>query len=199
MYVGVVHVGRRLPKLEIGADGERLAGHDVADRRHRPEAAFPTRARLTAANGNAENQVELVDTRAGWFEWTRYFWYPIGTSVPVMDRWLDNFAADRGKGTRAAKVVRNKPKDLEEGCTGVDGEQIAERAAYDGPGRCDRMYPSYSSTRASARWSRRSPGNGSSGLPYSSYTPMTMISYGSRPESPLGSTAALAARRATSA
>ncbi len=64
-----------------------------------------------------------------------------------MDRWLDNIVADRGEGSRAAKVVRARPRDLEEGCTTIDDEWIVERATYDGPGRCNRLYPSYANPR----------------------------------------------------
>ena len=67
-----------------------------------------------------------------------------------MDRWLDAIAADGAPGSRAEKVVRNRPKDLEEGCTTVGGERIAERATYGGSGRCDRMYPAYANARIAA-------------------------------------------------
>jgi hypothetical protein len=112
--------------------------------------SFVTRARLVAANGNADNQVILVDSRGAWFDWKKHFWFPIGDLVPQMDRWLDNIAADRAAGTPAEKVVRARPKDIEDSCTTIGGEKIVERATYDGPGRCNQLYPSYGDPRVAA-------------------------------------------------
>jgi hypothetical protein len=135
-----------LPILDWRGYSDDLGGVDG----HARFLSFATRARLIAANGTADNQIMLVDSREEWYAWSKSLWHPIGRLVPIVDRWLDQIAADRGAGTAAEKVRRNKPKDLEEGCTVVGGERIVEPATYDGPGRCNQLYPSYGSTRIAA-------------------------------------------------
>jgi hypothetical protein len=119
--------------------------------------SFVMRARLIAANGDANNQVILVDPRIDFFNWlgdldpaTSLIARREGELVRGMDRWLDKVAADSTPGTLREKVVRDKPADLADGCWATDEERIVEPATYDGPGRCNQLYPSHADPRIAA-------------------------------------------------
>jgi len=131
---------------------------DMADN-HDFFRSFVTRARLVAANGNADNQVIVVYPRhslVGMVTWmaTQRFEAPFMDRERVlirqMDHWLDNIAADTAPGTAAAKAARNKPADLGDACWAADGERIAEPASYDGQGRCHQLYPPHADARIAA-------------------------------------------------
>jgi hypothetical protein len=114
--------------------------------------SFVTRARLLAANGRTDNQVILVDPRESWFDWVGFrgashFWGPVGQLVPEMDRWLDHIDLDQERGSRAEKIVRDKPPSLADSCMTLDGERIIEPASVDGVGRCNAIYPSHADPR----------------------------------------------------
>jgi hypothetical protein len=115
---------------------------DDAANNHDSVRSFITRARLMAANGEADNQIILTFPRwsATGPDQARYL-------VQQMDRWLDNIAADGVDGTLAAKVVRDKPGTLADGCWATNGEHIVERRLYRGQGRCDQEYPAYADPR----------------------------------------------------
>lgn len=94
--------------------------------------ALITRARLIAANGNADNQVILVyppmlddnsDTS------------PAVDLAKQMDVWLDHIRSDNASGTVIQKISRNRPAGLKEGCVAVSGEVIDEKATLDGASR----------------------------------------------------------------
>ena len=133
----------------------RPYGDDMADG-HDRQRSFATRARLLAANGTAGNQVILVYPRYSAVDWFRYAathrWeavYPeiAHDLVPRMDQWLDRIAADTLPGALAAKVIRDRPSELADGCWSTAGEQIREAAVYRGPGRCNELYPAHASPR----------------------------------------------------
>jgi hypothetical protein len=104
------------------------------------------RARLIAANGNADNQVIVTVASTGTLGGD------IGASTSplsqvsrrlfdLMDRWLANIAADRRGGTRAEKVVRNKPAELVDSCYDAALNQTVGNAA------CRQMFPWYADPR----------------------------------------------------
>jgi hypothetical protein len=146
---GVVLTGggglNRVPILDVRLYlDDQVGGHDKVE-------SLITRARLIAANGNADNQVVLelprVELLSGLPEFARVPKRTLIYPVREMDRWLDNIAADRAEGPLSAKVLRDKPTDLLDSCWSIDGERIVERATYDGPGRCNQMYPSHGDPR----------------------------------------------------
>ena len=105
--------------------------------------SFSMRERLTQANGRADNQVMLVESKE------HGLW---STDSPVlrealqqMDQWLSNLAADKSPTPRAEKVVRDKPADLVDACFTKAGVKIAEKQTYAGSGVCNKLYPSHSS------------------------------------------------------
>jgi hypothetical protein len=100
---------------------------------------FSVRDRLIAANGNADNQVIVVAASI-----------LAGGSIFIeqMDRWLENIANDPSDDSASAKVARNKPADVTDGCYGADGTFIPERAALDDPNSaCNQLYAVYRTPR----------------------------------------------------
>jgi hypothetical protein len=125
-------------------------GHDRLD-------SFLTRARLLAANGNADNHVVLVDPRMDQLTLLTSSDAQISfipqrerELISQMDRWLDHMAADNVAGALPERIARNKPAELADGCWATDGERIFERASYDGKGKCNQMYPPHGNTRMAA-------------------------------------------------
>jgi hypothetical protein len=107
---------------------------------------FSTRARLIAANGNADNQVMLVGGKWGFTDEEP----DLRTLFQQMDVWLTNIAKDSSEASAAEKVVNNKPADLEEGCwdnTAEPRKWIAQKLAADGTGRCEQLYPVFRTPR----------------------------------------------------
>jgi hypothetical protein len=120
-------------------------GGEVHSRFH----SFSLRQRLVDANGNFDNQVQLVeDGRAGT---TGLF----GDASPVlshaltqMDQWLTGIGADASNASAVDKLRRNKPSDLVDACFTNNGTvKIAEEQVYQGPTRCNQLYPAFSTPR----------------------------------------------------
>ena len=104
------------------------------------------RARLIAANGNADNHVMVTVASTGTLGGDIG-----GTNTPLqavtkvmlasMEQWLSNIAADRSNGAAAEKVARNKPADLVDSCYTAALEKVTDMA------RCARLYPYSSEAR----------------------------------------------------
>jgi hypothetical protein len=107
--------------------------------------SFAMRARLEAANGHADNQVMIVHHQN----------HPGGgsdvdaTMLTWMGQWLTAIAADREPGSKAERVVRNKPAGLSDGCYSEAGDWIAEPASRT-DGQCATMYPPHGDPRVAA-------------------------------------------------
>lgn len=125
---------------------------DDAGDSHDRMRSFAIRARLIAANATAENHVMLVDPRTGFNPDPGISRRPQREHdlMRHMDRWLDNIAADKSDGTAAQKIGRNVPAEIAEGCWEVSGRKIDEKAVYNGPGRCNQLYPTYANPRLAA-------------------------------------------------
>ena len=133
---------RDIPIIDYRAYTDDSAVGDIHLRYH----SFSMRERLTNANGNADNQVMLVED-------FRYGYY--GSDSPLligalkdMDQWLANVAADTAPGTRREKVLRDKPATLQEGCLTRDANprKIVERFERNS-GQCAALYPAPGSPR----------------------------------------------------
>jgi hypothetical protein len=108
------------------------------------------RARLTAANGNADNQVQVMVASLGTLG-ADIGGPPGVASSPLqsvtrvmlaeMDQWLANIAADHSHGSARDKVIRNKPADLVDSCYTADLQRITD------PSRCAQLFPYYSEPR----------------------------------------------------
>jgi hypothetical protein len=119
-------------------------GNEVHSRFH----SFSMRQRLIDVNGNADNQVMLVESGfgpAGLF----------GDNSPVlshsltqMDQWLTNIKADNTGMPLERKIARDKPSDLTDACFTNDGTvKIAEKQVYQGNTTCNQLYPAFSTPR----------------------------------------------------
>ncbi|HUE87039.1 MAG TPA: DUF6351 family protein [Vicinamibacterales bacterium] len=108
---------------------------------------FTMRERLRKANGHADNQVIWV--------------YPNGVSglpatvaglaVDTMSAWLDELAglkpAPSTRPPTIDAIRRAKPAAAVDGCWDATGTRIDEPATFDGPGRCNALYPNHRNPR----------------------------------------------------
>ncbi|MES3008750.1 MAG: DUF6351 family protein [Pseudomonadota bacterium] len=137
---------RDIPIIDYRAYSDDNDDGDIHLRYH----SFSMRERLRKANGDADNQVMLVED-------FRYSYY--GSRSPLlmsalaqMDQWLANIAADTTAITPNAtmhdKVVRNKPATLQDGCNTRDENPtfIAETQSRSS-GQCADIYPAPASPR----------------------------------------------------
>jgi hypothetical protein len=117
--------------------------------------SFVMRARLSAANGNADNQVILTVPLGGdlikvVLDRKSQFNTGWRHTLVLMDHWLDDIAKDHSAASAALKTARNKPPDLVDACWTADGKMIAEGRTYIGSGQCNKLYPSYGDPRTAA-------------------------------------------------
>jgi hypothetical protein len=134
-----------IPIIDYRAYNDDVAGGDIHLRYH----SFSMRERLIKANGDANNQVMLVEDN-------RYGLYSSDSplllrALAEMDKWLANIAADTGDGTAHEKVVRNKPSTLQEGCNtrAANPTFIAEKQEINA-GQCAALYPAPAAPRSVA-------------------------------------------------
>ena len=130
-----------VPLIDYRAYTDDLEGGDI----HMRYQSFSTRERLVAANGDADNQVMLVeDDSRGLFDSES----PVLVyALDAIDRWIATVQKDTRPGSQHGKVSRSRPKDLVDSCWTPDGERIRERQVYEGHTRCNELYPSYASPR----------------------------------------------------
>lgn len=121
--------------------------------------SFATRARLVASNGDAANQVILIDPKSPGVQEQDFDDPSPATSliarkerdlVEYMDRWLDRITADGRPGSTPEKVARDKPRGLSDACWAVDGHKIAGEDVYDARGACSQLYPHFGNPRIAA-------------------------------------------------
>jgi hypothetical protein len=136
----------------------RPYGDDLADG-HERFRSLATRLRMLAAGGDADNQVIIVYPRYTTLDFARFAasrrWDAVFPErarelVRQMDRWLDNVAADPGAGSLHAKIARNKPAGLSDGCWTTQGDFISEPASVDAAAKCNQLYPAYGDPRIAA-------------------------------------------------
>ncbi len=118
--------------------------------------SFSMRERLTQANGRADNQVMLVESKA-YGLWS--------TDSPVlrgalqqMDQWLSNLAADTSQTSQAEKVVWDKPADLVDACfTRKSARRLPRSRPTPGRRRTSSIPHARSRTSSPVRWPTTSP------------------------------------------
>jgi hypothetical protein len=138
----------------VNTGGGSLASIPILDLReyldptgdiHDSFRSFATRARLTAANHTASNQVIFRMPEA------KNDGFGVGiNSIRLMDAWLDNISNDHSAAPSAAKVARNKPTDVKDACWTAAGQKIVEPASYSTTGRCNMLYPPHADPRIAA-------------------------------------------------
>ena len=102
---------------------------------------FSTRARLAAANGDADNQVMLVeDDRFGGFSLTSPV---LRDALTSMDQWLSTIVNDHSTATGHRKVVQDKPTGLTDACWSRDAahRKIVQPLSPDNRGECGQLFP----------------------------------------------------------
>ena len=130
------------PVIDYRSYTDHREGGDI----HMIVHQFSTRARLTAANGHADNHVMNVGGLWGFTEDRP----ELGVLFRQMDRWLTNIQADDESSPLSDRVVWAKPTDLLDNCWDTRGEgrvRVTEPLAYDGAGACSEIYPAYRTPR----------------------------------------------------
>ena len=104
---------------------------------------FTMRERLRKANGYVDNQVIWV--------------YPNGVAglavkvtghaIDTMTAWLDALKKDTSTASPREKIRRAKPTAAQDGCWDATGARIDEPATFDGPGKCNALYPNHKNPR----------------------------------------------------
>jgi Tannase-like family of unknown function (DUF6351) len=104
--------------------------------------SFSMRERMKKQGGDADNQVMLVeDMRYGLYSSASPL---LQFALDKMDQWIANIQHDHRHGSQHARVVRNKPADLLEGCNTRDATPtfIPEKQTRDPSLACEKLYPS---------------------------------------------------------
>jgi len=104
--------------------------------------SFSMRERLQKANGDADNQIMLVeDSRYGLYSSSSPL---LQFALKELDKWVATVKADDADITLHRKVVRDKPAELVEGCNTRDASPtfIAEKQTRDPSLKCEQLYPS---------------------------------------------------------
>ncbi len=117
---------------------------------HDEYRSFVTRARLTAANGSAENQVMLTFPSSNEPASGATYDEMVKTLVPKMDQWLDNIGKDTSHRSVIEKIAAARPADIADACWSQDGEKIVEKRTHDGNGRCNQLFPPHGDPRIAA-------------------------------------------------
>jgi hypothetical protein len=136
---------RDIPIIDYRAYSDDNPDGDIHQRYH----SFAMRERLVKANGDAANQVMLVeDFRFGYYSSRSPL---LMHALTEMDKWIAAVQADKGGGTAHEKVVRNKPATLQEGCNTRDATptfivETQQRTS----GQCAQLYPAPASARFEA-------------------------------------------------
>ena len=97
--------------------------------------SFALGARLRDANGRSDNRVILTNYEAD------------VNLVRLIDEWLDNIEKDDSSTSVREKIARNKPVELADACWTPGGEKVTEPASFDGPARCNELYPAHGDPR----------------------------------------------------
>jgi hypothetical protein len=104
---------------------------------------FSVRERIRKANGRVDNQVIWV--------------YPNGVAglgpkvgglaIDTMSQWLDAIGKDTSNAPAIEKITRAKPAAAVDGCWDAENTRIDEPATFDGPGRCNTLFPNHRNPR----------------------------------------------------
>lgn len=104
-----------------------------------------TRARLIAANGNANNQVIITVATVGNLGQDQGPSAPLGKVtkevLAELDQWIARIKADTSSYSLAEKVVRNKPSELVDSCYDATVQKFTDAA------KCSQMFPYASDPR----------------------------------------------------
>jgi hypothetical protein len=103
---------------------------------------FSVRERIRKANGHADNQVIWVYP-AGRAELSQRV---AGLAIDTMSQWLDGLSKE-STGTTIDRIRRQRPKAATDGCWDATDARIDEPATFEGPGRCNALFPNHKNPR----------------------------------------------------
>jgi hypothetical protein len=126
-----------VPIIDYRAYNDDAVAGDIHVRYH----SFSMRGRIKEANGHAKNHVMLVeDSRYGLYSTASPL---LRFAIAKMDEWIGNVEADKSHRPQSVKVVRAKPKDLNDGCNTRDpNPTFIEEPQVLRKGQCEQLYPS---------------------------------------------------------
>ena len=130
-----------IPIIDHRSWTEAAGSTDIHMRYH----TYVIMERLIKANGDADNQVRWTESASPGFDLEKG---RAADAVTAMDGWIRAIQRSGRTGHRA--VVDAKPDSLVDACWTPDGEKITEPQTYRGSGRCNDLYPAYSSPRLQA-------------------------------------------------
>jgi hypothetical protein len=104
--------------------------------------SFTMRERLQKANGTTGNHVMFVANNAGSAAMNV-------EALARMDQWLTAIGMDGAAGSRAEKVLRNRPAGLGDTCWN-GATRIEEAFSYQLAGQCETLFPTFAETRMAA-------------------------------------------------
>ncbi|GAB3450808.1 DUF6351 family protein [Actinophytocola sediminis] len=131
------------PIIDYRAYSDDAVNGDI----HMNTHGFATRARLAAANGDADNQVFLVEDNVhGGFSLNSP---TLRAALSSMDEWLTALADDDSARPDHQRVVRARPAELTDACwtPGADSRKIVQPITADNAGECGRLFPTYATAR----------------------------------------------------
>jgi hypothetical protein len=115
---------------------------------------FTMRERLRKANGRVDNQVLWIypNVKAAAAGGDTTPTMGLGArvtalAVDTMTQWLDGLKKDTSPAPMAEKIKRAKPAAAVDGCWDTQGTRIDEAATFDGPGRCNDLFPNHKNPR----------------------------------------------------
>jgi hypothetical protein len=112
---------------------------------HTTPWSFVMRARLTAANGTAANQVIIENAYS-----PDQLAAADVQEFAAMDQWLADIYADKSNRSLQTKVIDDKPAMLGDGCYLSATQRIVQRLTDPGTGQCGALYPVASDPRLAA-------------------------------------------------
>jgi hypothetical protein len=139
---GRIISGRGLASVAI-LDYRNYTDHLPNGDNHMKFHSFSLRERLIRKNGHAINHVFQVTPRGGAFGMDAANG-PMAESLAHLDAWLTAVVGDSSGAPLPERVVRHRPAALVDACWTPEGRKIAEEQTYDGPGECNRLFPTYS-------------------------------------------------------
>jgi hypothetical protein len=107
---------------------------------------FAVRERLRKANGRTDNQVIWIFPNGNRVLSAKV----VALAIDTMGQWLDALAKDARSARTPDQVARTKPAAAVDGCWTSDGARIDEPASFDGPGKCNALFPSHQDPRLAA-------------------------------------------------
>jgi hypothetical protein len=116
---------------------------DFSNDIHTFHRTFAMLARLEKTNGTTANVVRWTMPQAGTINFMRM-------ALLAHNEWLENIAADKGGGSHAKKVIRNKPETLVNACWDAQGNMHDQPLSPTAPGVCNTLYPVHADPRISA-------------------------------------------------